>query len=96
MVINKFGDSVRKIQCHAINTLVKIVRQAERELDVETPRLILSEILIFLARTTTKPSHRVYCLGFLNKFATLSLADDPNIRASLLSIYFGLFNKLLH
>jgi len=26
MIINKFGDSVKKVQCHAINTLVKIIK----------------------------------------------------------------------
>jgi hypothetical protein len=57
---------------------------------------MLSEILIFLARPTTKPSHRIYCLGLLNKFATMEASSEASIRTSLLSIYFGLFNKLLH
>lgn len=96
MVVNKFGDKAKKIQCHAINSLVTMVRHAQRNIDIDTPKLILSEILIFLQRPATKPSHRVYCLGFLNKFATMDSADEASIRTSLLSIYFGLFNKLLH
>ena len=62
-------------------------------MDEDTPRLVLNEILVFLARPTTKPSHRVYCLGFLNKFSQL---DQPQILKQLLGIYFGMFNKLLH
>lgn len=58
--------------------------------------MMLSEVLIFLSRPTTKPSHRVYCLGLLNKFATMDAASESSVRTSLLSIYFGLFNKLLH
>jgi len=57
------------------------------------PKLVLNELLVFLARPTTMPSHRVYCLGFLNKFAKL---DNPLILKQILGIYFGLFNKLLH
>jgi hypothetical protein len=93
VIVNKFGDASKKTQCHAINCLVKVVRQSMRELDEESPKLILNEILVFLARPTTKPSHRVYCLGFLNKFASL---DNQEVLKQLLSIYFGLFNKLLH
>lgn len=96
MIINKFGDLTRKIQCHAINTLVKVIKRAQRDQDIETPKMMLNEVLVFLARPTTKPSHRVYCLGLLNKFATMEASDDASIRTSLLSIYFGLFNKLLH
>ena len=43
----------------------------------------------------TKPSHRIYALGFLNKSAPV-IAQDFKARATLLSIYFNLFNKLLH
>jgi hypothetical protein len=70
-----------------------VTRQAARDMDEEMPKLVLNELLVFLARPTTKPSHRVYCLGFLNKFAKL---DNPLILKQLLGIYFGLFNKLLH
>ena len=65
-------------------------------MDTETHRIILTEVLLFLQRPTTRPSQRIYCLGFLNKFATLTASDDPNVRNELLALYFGLFNKLLH
>jgi hypothetical protein len=94
--VNKFGDKIKKIQCHSINSLVSMIRSAQREHDTELPMLILSEILVFLARPGTKPSHRVYCLGFLNKLCTMAAADTPEVRQKLLSLYFGLFNKMLH
>jgi len=81
---------------HAINTLVKIVSHAQRNFDTETPLLVLSELLVFLSRPGTKPSHRIYCMGFLNKFATMDASSETAVRAQLLRIYFGLFNKLLH
>ena len=48
LIVNKFGDQSKKIQCHAINTLVKVVSQAKRDMDNETHRIILSEVLLFL------------------------------------------------
>lgn len=95
-IVNKLGDKAKKIQCHAINTLVKIVSHAQRNFDTETPLLVLSELLVFLSRPGTKPSHRIYCMGFLNKFATMDASSETAVRAQLLRIYFGLFNKLLH
>lgn len=65
-------------------------------MDTESLKVILNEVLLFLDRSTTKPSHRVYCLGFLNKFASLTAGDDASIRTKLVGLYFGLFNKLLH
>lgn len=62
--------------------------------DEKLPKLIIAETLLFLQRPSTKPSHRLYCLGFLNKFA--SIADSAETRSGLLQIYFGLFNKVLH
>lgn len=96
LIVNKFGDHAKKIQCHAINTLVKVVSQAKRNMDNETHRIVLSEVLLFLQRPSTRPSQRIYCLGFLNKFAALTAGDDANVRNGLLELYFGLFNKLLH
>ena len=57
--------------------------------------ILLREIGFFLGRPMTKPSHRIYALGFLNKSAPV-IAQDFKARATLLSIYFNLFNKLLH
>ena len=97
LIVNKFGDAVRKVQCQAINVLVTITRSFGQQtpMSEEAYAIILREIGLFLSRPGTKPSHRVYALGFLNKSAAV-IAYDLHARATLLSIYFNLFNKLLH
>jgi hypothetical protein len=56
----------------------------------------MREISLFMDRTGTKPSHRIYALGFLNKVVgTFASSGDMAVRASALTIYFNLFNKLL-
>ena len=48
-------------------------------------------------RPGTKPSHRIYALGFLNKAAGILIGSGTiDVRHTLLSIYFNLFNQLLH
>ena len=97
LLVDKFGDASRKVQCHAINILVSITRSFGNQtvMTEEVYAIILREIGLFLARPGIKPSHRVYALGFLNKSAA-AIAHDLHARATLLSIYFNLFNKLLH
>lgn len=57
---------------------------------------VMREISLFMDRTGTKPSHRIYALGFLNKVVgTFASSGDMAVRASALTIYFNLFNKLL-
>ena len=65
LIVNKFGDKVKKVQCHAINKLITVVRQQANKTDVMG--LVMREIQLFMERPGTKPSHRIYALGFLNK-----------------------------
>lgn len=59
--------------------------------------IILKEVSTFLVRPGTKPSHRVYALGFLNKAAGILIGSGAvDVRHTILSIYFNLFNQLLH
>lgn len=97
MIVNKFGDSVKKVQCHAINTMVRVLTRFHGDNREEIQTTILKEISVFLMRPGIKPSHRIYALGYLNKAASI-LVGSGNIdaRHSILSIYFNLFNKLLH
>jgi len=48
LIINKFGDKVKKVQCHAINNLVKVVRSGMKLSDEKLPKLIITETLLFL------------------------------------------------
>lgn len=92
LIVNKFGDKVKKVQCHAINKLVSLVK--DQQFTYVTAQ-VLREITLFMERPGTKPSHRIYALGFLNKIVGSIAQDDMSVRASALTIYFNLFNKLL-
>jgi hypothetical protein len=97
MIVNKFGDSSKKVQCHAINTMVRVLTRFHGENREEIQSTILRELSLFLVRPGTKPSHRIYALGFLNKAAAIMVTSGTvDARHSILSIYFNLFNQLLH
>ena len=94
LIANKFGDKVKKVQCHAINKLISLVKANQAKSEVMA--LVMREISLFMERVGTKPSHRIYALGFLNKVVgTFAQSQDQAVRASALTIYFNLFNKLL-
>ena len=91
--MNKFGDSSKKIQCHAINTMVRVLTRFFGEAREDIQVTLLKEVSMFLMRPGTKPSHRIYALGFLNKAASILIGDgNVDVRHTLLSIYFNLFN----
>ena len=97
LIVNKFGDASKKIQCHAINTMVRVLTRFHGESKEEVQGTILREVSAFLVRQGTKPSHRIYALGFLNKAAGILIGTGSiDMRHTILSIYFNLFNQLLH
>ena len=52
---------------------------------MDIQQLVLTEMGLFLVRPGTKPSHRIYALGFLNKAATTMISDgDFKVRTTLL------------
>jgi hypothetical protein len=53
------------VQCHAINKLISLVKANQSKSEVMA--LVMREISLFMERVGTKPSHRIYALGFLNK-----------------------------
>ena len=65
VMVNKFGDKVKKVQCHAINKLISLVRSHHQKEVIMA--IVMREINLFMERPGTKPSHRIYALGFLNK-----------------------------
>ena len=93
LIVNKFGDAVKKVQCHAINTMVRVLTRFHGDNREEIQTSILREVSLFLMRQGTKPSHRVYALGFLNKAAAITIGSGSvDARHTILSIYFNLFN----
>ena len=93
MIVNKFGDAVKKVQCHAINSMTRVLTRFHGESKEDVQTVILREVSLFLGRPGTKPSHRVYALGFLNKAASIMIGTGSiDVRHTILSIYFNLFN----
>ena len=94
IIVNKLGDASKKVQCHAIQVLVKMVIK-HKSLMEDLPRIIVREIGLFLDRCS-KPSHRIYSLGCLNKLSTIVVKQNVKIRQVFLQIYFRQFHKFVH
>jgi hypothetical protein len=46
LIVNKFGDKIKKVQCNAINNLSKVVARSK---DNDTfLKLVIAETLLFL------------------------------------------------
>jgi len=90
IIINKLGDTSKKVQCHAIYLLLKL-SQAHMEM---TP-VIVHSVTLFLSRHSTKPSHVFYSVAYLNRIAGLVAPKDEKVRLMLLRTYFSLFRKIL-
>ena len=77
--------------------MVRVLTRFHDESKEEVHSSILRELSVFLTRPGTKPSHRIYALGFLNKAAGILIGSGSiDMRHTILSIYFNLFNQLLH
>ena len=50
LVVNKFGDAVKKVQCHAINTMVRLLTRFHGDNQEEIQSAILREVSLFLMR----------------------------------------------
>ena len=77
--------------------MVRVLTRFHGENREEIQSVILKEVAVFMARPGTKPSHRIYALGFLNKAAGIMIGTGlVDVRHAILTIYFNLFNQLLH
>jgi len=50
--------------------------------------IIVRELGMFLEKRCSKPAHRVYALGCLNKLSTVVVAQNAAIRPTFIQIYF--------
>lgn len=97
MLVNKFGDQSKKVQCHAITVLMRVVTRFQGEVRDEVAAVVLREVSLFLTRPGTSASHRIYALGYLNKSLPVVVPQGSSqTKTAVLSIYFNLFNLLLH
>ena len=77
--------------------MVRVLTRFHGDGKEEIENLVLREISLFLTRQGCKPSHRIYALGFLNKATSIMIGSGSvDSRHTILSIYFNLFNQLLH
>ena len=73
--------------------MIRVLTRFHGDSKEEIQSAILREVSIFLTRPGTKPSHRVYALGFLNKAVSIMIGSGSvDVRHTVLSIYFNLFN----
>ncbi len=64
--MNKLGDSDKRVQCHVIYLLVKIMKAPRME---DKVGLIIREVHLFLQRSKEHSLHRYYAVAFLNRVA---------------------------
>ena len=90
IIINKLGDTSKKVQCHAIYLLLNL-----SQAHIEMTEVIVHSVTLFLSRNQTKPSHVFYSVAYLNRIASMVAPKDEKVRLMLLRTYFSLFRKIL-
>ena len=90
IIVNKLGDTSKKVQCHTIYLLLKL-----SQAHIEMTEVIVHGVILFLQRHHTKPSHVYYSVAYLNRFASMVAPKDEKVRLTLLRTYFSLFRKIL-
>jgi hypothetical protein len=90
IIVNKLGDTSKKVQCHTIYLLLKL-----SQTHIEMTEVIVHGVILFLQRHHTKPSHVYYSVAYLNRIASMVAPKDEKVRLTLLRTYFSLFRKIL-
>ena len=90
IIVNKLGDTSKKVQCHTIYLLLKL-----SQAHIEMTEVIVHGVILFLQRHHTKPSHVYYSVAYLNRIASMVAPKDEKVRLTLLRTYFSLFRKIL-
>jgi beta-xylosidase len=86
IIINKLGDSSKRVQCHTIYLLLKL-----SQAHIEMTEVIVHSVNLFLQRNHSKPSHVYYSVAYLNRIASMVAPKDERVRLMLLRVYFSLF-----
>jgi hypothetical protein len=71
LIVNKFGDLNKKIQCHTIFVLIKLTQSHAQMAEV-----IVREVQMFIDRPGTKNGHIYYAVAFLNRVAAMAAPKD--------------------
>ena len=92
ILVNKLGDSSKKVQCHTIYLLLKL-----SQAHIEMTEVVVHAVSLFIGRSTGKnqSSQIFYSVAYLNRIAQMVAPKDEKVRLMLLRIYFSLFRKVL-
>lgn len=92
IIVNKLGDSSKKVQCHTIYLLLKL-----SQTHIEMTEIVVHEVNLFIARSSQvkKSTHVYYSVAYLNRIASMVAPKDEKVRVMLLRTYFSLFKKIL-
>lgn len=92
IIVNKLGDSSKKVQCHTIYLLLKL-----SQAHIEMTEIVVHEVNLFIARSSQvkKSTHVYYSVAYLNRIASMVAPKDEKVRVMLLRTYFSLFKKIL-
>ena len=90
IIVNKLGDTSKKIQCHTIYLLLKLTQKHK-----EMAEVLVREVHLFMTRANTKNTHLYYSIAYLNRVAGMVASKDEKVRVILFRIYFSLFKRIL-
>lgn len=86
-LINKLGDSSKKVVMHAASSLLRLLRKHPQMVGI-----VVAECTAFLGRAGLKTAQRYSCLVLLVKIA--AKAKD-NSRLALFKLFFSMFRQML-
>jgi hypothetical protein len=89
ILVNKLGDTSKKVQCHTIYLLLKL-----SQAHIEMTEVVVHSVSLFISRSKEQ-SHIFYSVAYLNRIAQMVAPKDDKVRLMLLRIYFSLFRKVL-
>ena len=89
ILVNKLGDTSKKVQCHTIYLLLKL-----SQAHIEMTEVVVNSVSLFIGRSKEQ-SHIFYSVAYLNRIAQMVAPKDDKVRLMLLRIYFSLFRKVL-
>jgi hypothetical protein len=90
ILINKLGDSAKKVQQHAIQVMCRLLKNQP---DMAT--VVTHETHMLLLRPGLKAGQKYQAVFFLNKIALLAGKSSEKVRINLFKIYFYLFKEVM-
>mmetsp|Transcript_13083 Transcript_13083/g.22070 ORF Transcript_13083/g.22070 Transcript_13083/m.22070 type:complete len:132 (+) Transcript_13083:563-958(+) len=90
VLVNKLGDSSKKVQLHAVTCLCKLLRDNQR-----LAPMAIHEANLFLQRAGIKPQQKYCAVQFLNRVGAICGQGSDSVRMILFRVYFSMFKGIL-